>query len=255
MTSLRCIVFVIVIGVVIGLRADDSAPIQPIPPVCVILIGGIDSDPSPEQISGTARRGQGQSGMYQLANDLTRLGLNAEYFNWNGSRAGKIREKPPLASGIAQYIKDRHTRQPSEQFAIIANSWGGHTAWEACQSLAEPEVPIELTVFLDPSSLGRAKAARPKQLPSCIKTARNYYTRNVFGWREWPNETRLVNVDLGEEKHGFLVPGGPRYDAAFDTQAHIAAEWDPLIHQEIIRQVVTTFKYDTVWREKTARLP
>lgn len=228
-----------------SVQAEGPPLPRPVSPVCVILIGGIDSDPTPEQIAGTAPRGQGQSGMYQLAGDLSREGLTTEYFNWNGSRAGKIKEKPPLSAGIAQFIVNRHQQQPTEQLAIIANSWGGHTALEVCEALAEPEVPIAVTVFLDPSSFGRAKTARPAQLPLCIRSARNYYTRNVFGWRELQSEERLVNVDLGNAEHGFLVKGGPKYDATFDTQAHIAAEWDPRIHREITQQVLLVLKSET----------
>ena len=237
-------------------RADEPTESSPVPSVCVILIGGIDSDPTPEQISGTARRGQGQSGMYQLAGDLAEAGLATEYFNWNGSRAGHIQEKPPLSAGIARFIQERHTTHPTDQLAIIANSWGGHTAWEVCEALTESEIPIEMAVFLDPSSLGRAKTARPAQLPRCIKLARNYYTRNMFGWRELPKEERLLNIDLGNPQHGFLVPGGPKYDAAFDTRAHIAAEWDSRIHREIAQQILEVGKAGTTPPAlRTASLP
>ncbi len=245
MTSCRLAVCVLVVLRVSNLRADEPRLTTPAPPVCVVLIGGIDSDPTPAQIKGIAPRGQGQSGMFQLAGDLTNHGLNTEYFNWNGSRAGKIREKPPLSAGIVQFIQERHAKQPTEQLAIIANSWGGHTAWEVCEALSEPEIPIAVTVFLDPSSLGRPQTARPSQLPLCIRSARNYYTRNVFGWRELPNEARVVNVDLGDAKRGFLVTGGPKYDAALDTQAHIAAEWDPRIHREITEHVLSVLKAGT----------
>ena len=222
-----------------SLCAGDTTPPKPASsPVCAILIGGIDSDPSPEQIQGTAPRGRGQSGMYQLAGDLARQGITTEYFNWNGTRAGNIREDAPLSAGIAEFICDRHEQFPAERLAIVANSWGGHTAWEVCRALAEPEIPIDLVVFLDPSSLGRAAAKRPTVLPESIKLARNYYTRNVFGWRNLPETDRLVNIDLGDQKHGFQIPGGPKYNAALDVHAHIAAEWDSRIHEEITQHVV-----------------
>jgi hypothetical protein len=208
------------------------------PAVCVVLIGGIDSDPTPEQIAGTARRGEGQSGMFQLAGDLAAKGLATEYFNWNGTRAGKIKEKAPFADGIVQWVRDHHAKVPRQRLTIVANSWGGHTAWEVCEGLAETEIPIELALFVDPSSTGRAKSARPTRLPTCIKSARNYYTRNLFGWRDWPDETRLINIDLGDPKHGFLVEGGPKYDATFDVKAHIHAEWDQRIHQELVTQLL-----------------
>jgi len=237
MPFLSCETLVLVLLGASWVQADDRPP-----SLCVILIGGIDSDPTPPQIEGTAPRGQGQSGMYQLAGDLTQAGLATEYFNWNGTRAGKIKEKPPLAPGIAKFITERHAERPNERLAIVANSWGGHTAWEVCQALQEPEIPINLALFLDPSSAGRAKTSRPAPFPPCIKSARNYYTRNFFGWREWPGEERLVNIDLGDAKHGFQVAGGPKYDATFDPQAHIAAEWDPRIHAEIKKHMVELLK-------------
>lgn len=208
------------------------------PAVCVVLIGGIDSDPTPAQIAGTARRGEGQSGMFQLAGDLAAKGLATEYFNWNGTRAGKISEKAPSSAGIVQWIREHHAKFPRQRLTIVANSWGGHTAWEVCEALAEAEIPIELALFLDASSTGRAKSARPARLPKCIQSARNYYTRNLFGWREWPDEARLVNIDLGDPKQGFLVEGGPKYDSSFDVKAHIHAEWDQRIHEELVTQLV-----------------
>lgn len=206
--------------------------------LCVILIGGIDSDPSPNQMAGRARRGEGQSGLYQLANDIRAKGLAAEYFNWNGTRAGHIKEQAPQASGIVQVILDHQSAHPQDAFAIVANSWGGHTAWEVCQSLEQPAIPLEAVVFLDPSSMARSKSSRPSVLPSCVKSGKNYYTRNVFGWREWPGEPRLTNIDLGDKSQGYLIDGGPRYDSSFDIQAHISAEWDPRIHQAITTYLV-----------------
>jgi hypothetical protein len=82
----------------------SSAKADSHPAICVVLIGGIDSDASPEQIAGTAGRGEGQSGMFQLAGDLAGKDMATEYFNWNGTRAGKISDKPPLSVGIAQWI-------------------------------------------------------------------------------------------------------------------------------------------------------
>lgn len=216
---------------------DDATTAAKLP-ICVILIGGIDSDPTPEQIAGTAPRGQGQSGLYQLAGDLKQEGISPEYFNWNGSRAGKFHERPAKSEGIAQFIRDRKAQAPEDRLVVIGNSWGGHTAWEVCESLCEPEVPVDLVLFLDPSSTGRAKSARPPHLPKCVREARNYHTRNLFGWRTWPDEVRLTNIDLGDPKQGFRFPGGPKYDSTFDTQAHIAAEWDPRIHAELVKQVV-----------------
>ena len=242
MSTFRILVICWVCWAEVVARGEDARPDGADAASCVILIGGIDSDPTAAQIDGTARRGVGQSGMYQLAGDLAREGFVTEYFNWNGTRAGKIKEKPPLAAGIAKFIMDRQAEHPAGRLAIVANSWGGHTSWEVCQALPEAGVSIELAIFLDPSSTGRSGTPRPASLPVCINSARNYYTRNLFGWREWPDEKRLVNVDLGDAKHGFLVPGGPKYDSAFDTHAHIAAEWDPRIHKDITQHLVGALK-------------
>ena len=71
-----------------------------------VLIGGIDSDPSPAQIDGTAARKEGNSGLYRFADDLRRDEVIPEYFNWNGTRAGKIKsENPPGARGIADFMR------------------------------------------------------------------------------------------------------------------------------------------------------
>lgn len=234
--SILVVVLVLVVGVRICPAADAPAGISQ--PICVVLIGGIDSDPTPEQIQETAQRGVGQSGMYQLASDLEKAGVSTEYFNWNGSRAGKFHEKPLYSPGIAQFIRKRHSEKPHEKVVIVGNSWGGHTAWEVCEALSEPEVPVELVLFLDPSSTGRSKTAQPPRLPKCVRQARNYYTRNLFGWREWSVDARLANIDLGDPAQGFRFPGGPRYDSKLDPQAHIAAEWDPRIHQEFHQRIV-----------------
>lgn len=234
--SILVVVPVLFFGVRFCPAAD--APVGISQPICVVLIGGIDSDPTPEQIQGTAQRGVGQSGMYQLASDLEKAGVSTEYFNWNGSRAGKFHEKPLYSPGIAQFIRERHSEKPHEKVVIVGNSWGGHTAWEVCETLSEPEVPVEMVLFLDPSSTGRSKTAQPPRLPKCVRQARNYYTRNLFGWREWSVDARLANIDLGDPAQGFRFPGGPRYDSKLDPQAHIAAEWDPRIHQEFHQRIV-----------------
>ena len=62
-----------------------------------VLIGGIDSDPTPARSRWTAARNEGNSGLYRFAGDIAgREQVLPEYFNWNGTRAGKIRvEKRP----------------------------------------------------------------------------------------------------------------------------------------------------------------
>lgn len=218
--------------------ADDTAvTTSPALPL-VVFIGGMDSDPSREQIDGTARRGGGNSGLFQLKGDLPADGCLAEYFNWNGTRAGEISAKePPLSTGICSVIRG-HCEAPKRPLVIVGNSWGGHTAWEVCQSLSqEPAVPVKLLVLLDPSSAGRAKTTRPVELPRNVDRAVNYYTRNVFGWRNWPDEPRIRNIDLGDPANGFVSPQR-QYDAAFNFQAHVQAEWDQRIHAEMLKQIL-----------------
>ena len=201
----------------------------------VVFIGGINSDPTAAQMAGTAQRGVGNSGMFQLATDLRQDGASAEYFNWNGSAAGKIKEQQaPLSKGIAEQIRKRHVDRPKDKLALVGNSWGGHTAWEVSQLLAEePAVPVDLIVFLDPSSAGRFDKAQPENLPSNVKNAVTIATRNALGWKKWADEPRAEFVDLGDPANGFLKKRGPAYDSLFDVKAHIAAEWDPAIHKSI----------------------
>lgn len=214
--------------------AGQSPPAAVTPPL-VILIGGFDSDPSPEQIAGTAGRGQGNCGPFQLCGDLLTQGCRAEYFNWNGTRAGEIEaDEPPLSAAIAECIRDESARHPEAPLIIVGNSWGGHTAWEVCELLSEdPAVDVDLVVFLDPSSLGRYAALRPESLPECIQSAVTYFTHNTGGWGAWEDEPRIENIDLGDPAHGYLFPGGPAYDSVFNVAAHIAAEWDERIHADI----------------------
>lgn len=205
----------------------------------VVLIGGMDSDPTPSQIAGTAGRG-GNSGLYRLMGDLKHDRIDVEYFNWNGTRAGKIKSKTQadyseIIDVIHNYV-DRHSRS---RVVLVGNSWGGHSAWDVCRTLVESPlpVPIDCAIFLDPSSSGRAETARPKTLPININRAINLYTRNVFVWGRWPNEKRINNIDLGDPQLGFLQKGRAAYDSRFDFQAHVAAEWDEKIHAAI-KQVI-----------------
>ncbi len=231
------------------LGEEPSAPVatsesaNPTPPL-VILIGGIDSDPSPEQIAGTAVRGAGNCGPFQLCGDLLTEGYRAEYFNWNGTRAGDIdAEEPPAAHAIAECIRSEFTTHPETLVIIVGNSWGGHTAWEVCELLsAEPMVEVDLVVFLDPSSLGRHDTLRPESLPDCIESAVTYFTHNAGGWGAWDDEPRIENIDLGDSANGYLFPGGPAYDSIFDISAHIAAEWDQRIHQDIRERIADITK-------------
>lgn len=206
----------------------------------VVLIGGMDSDPTPAQIAGQANR-DGNSGLYRLMGDLQHARISSEYFNWNGTRAGMLKSRAKAdVTPIVETIRNHARQHPRDRIVLVGNSWGGHTTWEMCQSLIDSPHPvaIDYAVFLDPSSAGRADKSRPKHLPINIVRATNIYTRNLFGWRHWPKEERIENIDLGDAKQGFLVPGGAAYDASFDFNAHVAAEWDERIHATIKHKIL-----------------
>ena len=229
--------------VVCGDEPDDK---RRVPPLFVTMIGGFDSEPTAEQIAATAPRGTGNSGMFQLCGDLKKAGLATEYFNWNGSVAGKLNEQPaPQAAAIAERIRRHHSLRPDDRLAIVGNSWGGHTAWEVAQSLAEePVVTLDLIVFLDPSSLGRLGKSTPDTLSANVRRAVSFRTRNAFVWKAWPSEPRLENIDLGDPANGYLKKPGPAYDAAFDWQAHIAVEWDGVLHRDVRDRLLKLAKPD-----------
>jgi pimeloyl-ACP methyl ester carboxylesterase len=222
-----------------GERANKNARSQPTNSLLAVFISGANTDPTPDQIAGKARRGTGTSGLYQLAGDLKREPMTVEYFNWNGTRAGNIRDRePPGHHAICDVVRAQLRKHPSGRVAIIGNSWGGHTAILAAEELARDErsLPVDLVVCIDGSSVGRI-SGRPKALPENVRQAASYFTHNAFVWGEWPNEPRLQNVDLGDPQAGYLVSGGPAYDATLDIQAHVHAEWDQKVHADIRRRL------------------
>ena len=233
MTWWRCLFSMLC--VLSALRTQTICADEPSKPLAVFFIGGFDSEPTADQIANKASRGVGNSGMFQLAGDLRKNGIGAEYYNWNGTSAGKIKEQPaPLSKGIAECIRRQHQEHPADRLAIVGSSWGGHTAWEVSQLLAEePAVTLDVVVFLDPSSVGRFDKSQPDKLPSNIRRAASFATRNALGWKKWANEPRAEFIDLGDPANGFLKKPGPAYDSLFDVKAHIAAEWDAAIHKEI----------------------
>jgi pimeloyl-ACP methyl ester carboxylesterase len=225
--------------------ADDivkHTPTEPRRPVhlLAVLIGGIESDPTPAQISGTAARNEGNSGLYRFADDITVERVIPEYFNWNGTRAGKIRTKdPPGSRGIAEAVRQHLQAFPGDRIAIVGNSWGGHTALEVTRQLGEGETPlaVNLVVFLDASSAGRGPA-RPRALPVNVNRAVSYYTRSIVVWGKWDAGKRLENIDLADPANRFIANGEPPYNAPFDIRGHVAAEWDEEIHADIQRRLV-----------------
>ena len=202
--------------------------------VCV-FVGGMNSDPSPRQIAGTAKRREGSSGMYRLAGDVRREGVETVYFNWNGTSPGQINDSnPPLANAIVTYLREHMRVHPGDRIAMVGNSWGGLTAWQAAEELARSETPlaIDLLVLLDPSSTGRALQP-PGERPVTVNASANFYTRNRFVWGPWPVAPPHEDIDLGDPARGFLRESGPNYANPLDFPAHVAAEWDERIHLAI----------------------
>ncbi len=223
------------------LQADD-APAAPRrhAQLFVVLIGGMNSDPTPGQISGTALKNEGNSGMYQLCRELQHAPwCTAEYFNWNGTRAGEIaRPNSPGAGGIAAAIAAHIQAQPNDRTAIVGNSWGGHTAVETARELLHRDAPLALDrlVLIDASSTGRV-GGPINTLPVNVNQTVNYFTHNVFVWGRNLGGRTIEHVDLGDPQAGFRQSGGPAYDAAFDFAAHVSAEWDTRIHADVKRRL------------------
>lgn len=226
------------------LAADETTAVAPWsqqPRLLVVLIGGMDSDPTDEQIAGSAERGAGNSGLYQLRCELAaEERVIAEYFNWNGSRAGEIKvSSPPRSAGIADFLRAHVQAHPRDRLALVGNSWGGHTACEVAKLLYRHETPVavDLCVLLDPSSAGRP-GLPPKSLPDNLNRVVHYHTRNMFVWKKLPAQPRLEDVDLGDPAQGYLRGARRGYAARFNFRAHVAAEWDEQIHAEIRRRLL-----------------
>lgn len=216
------------------------------PQLFVVFIGGMDSDPTPEQNAGTAQRRQGNSGLFQLCGDLREERVVAEYFNWNGTRAGALKApNPPRSPGIADFIRDHAQSHPRDRIALVGNSWGGHTALEVAQNLRANDAPVavSLVVFLDAASTGRATRP-PKEFPENLNHIVQFHTRNVFVWKGLAPDRRLETIDLGDAGAGYMRDGKPAYNAPFDFQAHVAAEWDDRIHADIRRRLLELLPED-----------
>jgi pimeloyl-ACP methyl ester carboxylesterase len=227
--------------------AEPAAPTgkrEEQPRLLAVFIGGMDSDPTPEQIAGTSVRNEGRSGMFQLCGELKQKGVQPEYFNWNGTRAGGLSTAdPPWSPAIAAFVREHAQKHPRCRVALVGNSWGGQTAFEVIEELRRPPdpVPVQLVVFLDASSAGR-KAGPPKSLPDNADRIVQYRTRNVFVWPALPADKRLESIDLGSAEAGYIRDGRPAYNASFDFAAHVAAEWDPRIHADIRRRLLDLIK-------------
>jgi hypothetical protein len=72
-----------------------------------------------------------------------------------------------------------------------------------------------------------------------VTQAVQYASRSAVVWRSWPADPRIEEIDLAHPPHGFLRPNGPPYGSVFSANAHIGAEWDHLIHTDIVRRLLT----------------
>ncbi|MFN0054030.1 MAG: hypothetical protein ACKV0T_17765 [Planctomycetales bacterium] len=229
------------------LPAQSPAPSEsargespPAAPLLVVLIGGMDSDPTPAQIARPAPRGEGNSGLFQLQGDLQRAGVQTAYFNWNGSRAGELKRlRPPGTRAIAQFVRSHLQEHPADRVALVGNSWGGHTALEAAGHLHSHDEPVavNLAIFLDASSAGRAQG-QELAIPVNVNRVVQFHTRNLFVWGPLARNARIQSIDLGDPEQGFIKEGRPAYDSPFDFKSHVAAEWDERIHADIARRLL-----------------
>jgi len=94
------------------------------------------------------------------------------------------------------------------------------------------ELQANLIVLI--SGLG---SERIKELPDTIQSFVNYHTRNSFVWGPWKDDKRVQNVDLGDPSSSFAAGNRRNYGAKFDVKAHTAAEWDELIHADIMERI------------------
>lgn len=216
-------------------KPSDTKPIKQ--KYLVVVVSGYDSDPSEEQLNGKAFRGTGQSGMYQLMGDLRESGVECQFFNWNGTEAGKSKQKnPPGEKGIVDWIQKRKSEEPTAKFIFIGHSWGGHTVFEVAKQFNDIDgVSFPLTILLDASSALRGSA--PKKVPEKMESVVSYYTGNLFCWRKLDDVQRVKNIDLGDPENGFQGKGGHNYASSFSIQAHNGAEWDQRIHKDMKKRI------------------
>ena len=226
-----------------GLRIPDQRPAQvpdprnhskQVPLWHVILIGGFDSDPTKKQIKGSARRGRGSSGLYQLHRDLESMGTASRYFNWEGSDAGRLgRSGAPGPARIANYVRQFHLKNSRLKTAIIGASWGGYTALEVTEVLNSTEnvIPVETLILVDASAFFRNLKGLPP-ISKNVMHAINYFTHNRISTGAL-TDVRVENIDLGNSINGFLRNHWARYNRRGDWRAHVLSQWDPYIHQDI----------------------
>ena len=202
----------------------------------VVLIGGFDSDPTPDQIAGQSEPGEGNSGLYDLGRELIQHErISCQYFNWNGTGPGQIEQRPaPAETSIVAAMRWHLTMRPNDRLAIVGNSWGGHTAVRVLEELMKSPEPLatQTLILLDAGSVGR-NTPPPQLLPTNVCRIRQYATRNLFVWGELPRDRRLIRIDMGNPANGFPPVDKVDYARLFDLHSHIAVEWDPRVHQAV----------------------
>ncbi len=235
----RLVVLSIALTTAVGLPPGSVVAQEP--SVLVVAISGFRSDASADQITRTAARGTGNSGIYQLVVEFEQSGYQVEFFNWNGASAGQFAvQQGPGSKAIIEKIRSAHAQSKFDHLILIGHSWGGHTMLDIAQQLRrEPAINIRLAVGLDASSFSRG--GRMERLPRNIENLVNYYSRNSFCWGEWKDEPRVQNICLADPANGFIVDGNPNYASQLDWGAHNAAEWDANIHADIRKRVDELF--------------
>lgn len=158
-------------------------------------------------------------GIDQLAAELRCEGVRSEVY-----RASQWR---PLAETIAARYG---ASTPLEPLVLVGFSYGSDDALQIARTLGSRQVAVDLVVTIDPVT--------PPPVPANVRACYNLFQTNgiwdAFPWlRGVPLRSaaagRLTNVDIRRQRRDLLEP---------DTgHANIAA--NPMIHREIVRQVLS----------------
>ena len=252
----------------------SASTLQAGDPPIVVVIGGNHSDPSPAQLAGRAGRG-GNSGLWRLKGDLkAHEGLAAEYFNWNGTRAGHIDGPDPGgAREIARLIRKQHRESPESRVVLVGNSWGGHTAWQVSHLLNGGTIDEQLGSqhSLDPSTPARLNQPTGNVVRTRFnEPAAAEEDQSVESSDECAHQDQVIGIDLivfldpssfgrGTEPQPTMLPSNVKQAVNFHT--HNSFGWkkwldDPRVENVDLGDPANGFlkpggaKYDSLlnWR-------
>ena len=113
-------------------------------------------------------------------------------------RSARARRRQPCADDAAQVGGIRATITATAASTAAPSSTSARTL-----ATSERPLALDLVVFLDPSSTGRA-LVNPRSRPITINRSVNYYTRNRFVWGPLPIPEQHENIDLGDPAAGYL---------------------------------------------------